>query len=560
MTNEDYLKITLNGFLLNAGVVGLNNILEFAEAEKGEDCDYYYEGQNFYLSKDYVLNNDLADLFVKTMVEKFGEQSRYEKVIRKKRYLLQKYEDLAEDDKKTEKEIAAIFSEFAAMLQKNSFKAGYQILSDYHGVKEPIEELADEFKKEKDMRAKKEKYLNLMEILERPEVKEVLIFKELMYSKINMFWENASFLLTSNTKKDITECYRDEFILPLTEMIEFEKSGKPKKKRCIDCGELVQKTYSMSFMNDMNDDTNRKKSYYWYQKPDAFLCPLCRFIYSLVPLGFEFIGNDAVFVNNDSNVESLIKIMSSFSQKDGEGEDAKSKRFRVYNLFTEQKIEKVKERVNNIQVVFREKNSEKYHFNTLDKNVISMFDSCKSELAYIKNIFIKNGDDYINVYEETVENIVNRRNQYNLINQLIRLSLNENGKAGYIKNILMIQIKAKGGNDMESNSMNRLYAAKKCGEEMRKSLTADVGIKDKDNKLRGFVYRLLNAISTGNTKQFLNLVIRAYSSCGKAVPNIFINCFASDDEFKEIGYSYVLGLKSEEYKKDEEKGKVENNG
>lgn len=103
-----------------------------------------------------------------------------------------------------------------------------------------------------------------------------------------------------------------------------------------------------------------------------------------------------------------------------------------------------------------------------------------------------------------------------------------------------------------SENVKRAYVAKKYGESMRKLMTADIAERDRDNKLRGIVYQLLNSVSLGNRDNFMNLILRIYSSCGQPVPDIFFSCFESDETFKEIGYAYLLGLKSEENKKNVE--------
>ncbi|MEG1782783.1 MAG: type I-B CRISPR-associated protein Cas8b1/Cst1, partial [Oscillospiraceae bacterium] len=75
--------------------------------------------------------------------------------------------------------------------------------------------------------------------------------------------------------------------------------------------------------------------------------------------------------------------------------------------------------------------------------------------------------------------------------------------------------------------------------------------EDRDKKLRGLVYQMLNAVALGNRDKFIEMLIRIYSGANKPVPDIFLTCFAGDDEFKEIAFAYLLGLKSETIKKEE---------
>ena len=102
-----------------------------------------------------------------------------------------------------------------------------------------------------------------------------------------------------------------------------------------------------------------------------------------------------------------------------------------------------------------------------------------------------------------------------------------------------------------ADNIKRAYVAKKHGEALRAKLTEGLAEADKDNKLRGLVYQLLNAVSLGNREKFLELLLRTYAGSGQPVPDIFFSCFESDESFKEIGFAYLLGLKSELYKKEE---------
>lgn len=101
------------------------------------------------------------------------------------------------------------------------------------------------------------------------------------------------------------------------------------------------------------------------------------------------------------------------------------------------------------------------------------------------------------------------------------------------------------------DDIKRAYAAKKQGEALRAKFTQDVSEADADNKLRGLVYQMLSAVSLGNRDKFMELLIRTYSGQNLPVPDIFFGCFESDEDFKQIGFAFLLGLKSAGYKKEE---------
>lgn len=77
--------------------------------------------------------------------------------------------------------------------------------------------------------------------------------------------------------------------------------------------------------------------------------------------------------------------------------------------------------------------------------------------------------------------------------------------------------------------------------------------EEAENKLRGYIYKLVNALSVGDKELFLDTVVRMYCGINKEVPNTFINLFADDENFKEIGYAYLLGLKAKLKDKNDQK-------
>ena len=109
------------------------------------------------------------------------------------------------------------------------------------------------------------------------------------------------------------------------------------------------------------------------------------------------------------------------------------------------------------------------------------------------------------------------------------------------------------------------YFSCQHGDEMRKII---IGVnndknlseeenKEADNKLRGLVYQLINSIHTSNRDLFLSNITRLYTSMNLTIPNVFTKIFERDEDFKEIGYAYVLGLKGAYYNNKEKENKNE---
>lgn len=313
---------------------------------------------------------------------------------------------------------------------------------------------------------------------------------------------------------------------------------------------MASETKSISFLLDTADDVVRKKSYYWNQKPDAFVCPLCAFLYTLVPLGFEFLGEDAVFVNNNSDIKKLYIMMNTYRER--KADEKTSFKSRVFGAFTAQKADMLGKKIGNIQVVVRSRRKSHFQFNIIDADMIRNLQKGAKYLERLERKYVKDKDEYIAVYGEVLDNFLLRRSQYGLLNKLLKIHLGDNTDCSYMMNIVHLEVIFRGGDDMEAIKKNA-DSAWRSGKNMRDLLTSEVSEKDADNSLRGFVYKLTNALSVGNRDEFLDSIIRVYSGKGLPIPYVFRECIESEDMFRAIGYGYILGLKYSPYQNKDKK-------
>lgn len=555
MPKQGYSEVVLNDFLLNAGVIGFLRACILAE-KNGEDCrkgrDYLIDGQSLYISNDFLLREDIGGLFVRAMVETFGPETKYMRILAQKSLLDKLYESPKPEDKEWRKKADEVYKTFIDMMEKNSFKSGYVILAKCKDVTAPTEAMLQTLKSEKDYQQKKKRYDELQKILVQPKVRYILTFKDILYSLINMFYaDNKGNGVAFLSKREIepAEAFNADFMEPLRA----ELTQKPEKNTmtCISCGAEVDGKNAISITKfvDSADDLGKKKSYYWNNVPDAYLCPVCAMICAMAPLGFTYFGDDGLFVNNNSDVNTLLAFSNLVVE--GKTEDKPDRWYTLCNVITSDEMKYLQKRADNIQVVARSRSDAKYHLNTIDRRTIGVLKESSKDLEYLKSRFVKDGKDhYINVYQSAVENVVLYRNQYPLITHILRATAaEETQKVGYLFHILLIQIRQKGGNKVSEN-VKRAYVAKLEGEKLRAKVTEGLAERDKDNKLRGLVYQMLNAVSLGNRDKFMELVLRTYSGYNLPVPDIFFACFSSDDDFKETGFAFLLGMKSDGFKKE----------
>ena len=550
INDNGYFKVSLDTFLYNAGIIGFIEILKEAGASEGKNKeeikndikDYYYEGQDLYVSKKFLKKSDLSQLYIDSMIKKFGDKSTISETFKNIDYLISK-EDIEE------KEFNSKINSIIASLSSDSIKTGCETLQS-KGLKIKIQENINNIKKNKKDIDKIKKYLKeIQNNYRNKEVKQTLLMKNIMYAKIQPFWSNKAFLNPQKSKKDLKNEFYETFEKPLKSIIEETKG----KYNCITCGMQTSSSMDTTFLFEVGVDTGRKKSAFWNCNPDSFICPLCNFIYACSPMGFIEIGNNnLVFVNYNDSIEYLIKMNASEEFK----EDIKSKneKYLFYNKIIQRILSIKTKELNSFQVITR--NDKHYSSNIIGKDALQVIQTRKSDLKFISSFSIKtSNDEYINMFEECLDNILNFRNQWLLIFKVLKND-NKNNRVIYsvLFSILQIQITKKnihkkGG--IMKKKINLSYFAGKSGDEMRKIIIgvnndmnlSDEQNKEADNKLRGLVYQLINSVYTNNKDIFFSNITRLYTGMNIVIPTIFTNIFEDDEYFKEIGFAYILGLK-----------------
>ncbi len=564
--DNGYFKVSLDTFLYNAGIVGFIQVLEEAEASKGKNKeevkndikDYYYEGQDLYVSKKFLLKFDFAKHYLKSICNKFHEKSILYKLINS-------------SDKIT---LENINKEYGFLFKRKTLITTSNTLKDNKFIS-----LVEKFNNEKKEREKifKDivKYLNKNEKL-----RYYLFLGDIFMNKLSLIFSNIYFLkYLSNSKqhyivKDL-DFYKniDNEFTSIKNYISLEEDNKKSyKDTCIICNAKIKKDFDTTFLLEFGVDTGRKRSTFWNYNPDSYICPICYMIYSCAPLGFRDIGNLMFFINQNDSIKTLIS-MNVAGRIIDEKEDA---HYTAYNTIINKAINEKTEELNSIQVIIRNKNG--YSFNTIGQDTLKIIKSMKGkngkkgELERIsKNSLTIPKDNYFNIYKICLENILNFRNQWGLIYMLLINSekVEEKGYTIYysvntIFTILKIQIKQMEGSEM-NDKINLSYIACKSGDEMRRIIIGvnndrnllDMEEKEADNKLRGLVYQLINSIHTSNRDLFLSNITRLYAGMNLTIPNIFTRIFERDEDFKEIGYAYVLGLKGAYYNNKEKENKNE---
>ena len=500
-------------------------------------------------------------MYFKAFVHYLGPATVYQTVLERIKINLDKIEKGIWKSEKTEKGDLKFINE---KLLSNSYQAGFANIKENVSNPQIYEKLKKEKLKDKmgidELRVR---LLELQDFLIQPLSKETFCMKSIIYNFMNRFWDGKCFLLRANAKKDMKTLFEKDFSEPLRKYL---RNGHEKAKDiCIDCGMPMnpKEKVSIAFMTEMADDLTRKRSAFWNCKVDAFLCPICAFVYSLSPLGFQLVGNKFVFLNVNESVQTLIehnrKEDKAGLNQEKEDEEKYSAWFvKTMNIVLDKKIKEL----SNIQVILRGINAQdKYKFSIIHKDTLEIFklDKVRKNLDKLcKYPVVKIKNEYVNVYENVIINILQYQNQYRLLNRLLKQSLEQEGAlwaAFIVYHIqLWINIVHKGSvENIERNGgkiiVNRFLMRDK-GYELRKEILRNKNVTT-DECLRGTIYQLLNALSVRNEEKFMEIIMRMYCSSKLVMPDGFVQMLGNQDLFQEYGYAFLLGLKGSYQKKED---------
>ena len=558
--------ITLGDFLKNAGIVGFRYMLEAAEAKENVDFGITEDGQGLWLDMDFALNADWTDMYFKACVQYFGPSTVYQGVLDRIEKCLDKIQSEKWNPGKDEKEDLKFIND---KLLSNSYQAGFENIKNEIDMPEVYQTLKkDKLNDKLDSEKLKERLTELEKFLQHPKCRETFIMKSVVYTYINRFWSGKCFLLRANAKKNMRELFEKDFSEPFRKYLEADH--KKAKDLCIDCGMPIgpKEKNSIAFMNEVGDDLTRKRSAFWVCKVDAFLCPGCTFVYALSPLGFRLFANKFVFVNLNNNIQALLESNSktdkdSVNSEKTEGEKYSQWFAKTINILLKEKMQEI----SNIQVILRGIRAEdRYLLGIVHKSMLDIIkvSSVSKALQLLgKFPYTKIRSEFVNVHETVVINLLQYRNQYQLLNQLLKAAIEEDAFNFYVNCVYEVQLQSEiiyFTEEQKRKEIAMYTSMKRSGADLRKAIMVSKGASSGDC-LRGIEYQLLNALSVRNVEKFMDVVLRLYSSYGSQknekgqqllIPTGLVQMLGDQEKFTRYGYAFVMGLEGC-YEKKEDK-------
>ncbi|NJP40410.1 type I-B CRISPR-associated protein Cas8b1/Cst1 [Oscillospiraceae bacterium HV4-5-C5C] len=536
------LRRSLNDGLFNAALLGFAYVLQTAT---GRQADSFYQGADLVFNAKDLDNFNQA--YFKTLIHTFEKDCIFYTIENYLPQLLSMQKPYTDSQEQAITEMTKFLAEKGL---RASYVSGYAIINKY-GDPYPYEELLKNLKALKDNEEKRALAIELIQHM--VEHRDVFLMKDIAYTRIQPFWQNMSFLLKTENTTDFEAAYQKSFIDDVSAFISPEYKPPKHAIHCCQCNSSVRKSEakSMSWINDEGVDIARKTSYYWNHNPDSYLCPLCAMIYTCLPLGFHYSGNQGIFINDNRSLHALetnyVGLKTEQIQNEKTHRDEPFYRL-LSRLILNYEDLNSKKSLMNIQVIRRKNN--RYYTHDFSRDMLKGLASCQANLKTLIPIFYMRNGEYIRVFDETMDRLMRNERLFNYISDAALSCLQSGSSLSFIWLLIMIQIEffnKNNGLEEDSKMMELAKQGRKQGYYLKKEMSSG---ERNENKIKGLSFKLINALKSKNAYTFSDTLLRQYMALGKPVPQDALNAFGDEDKFLTYGYGFIAGLNG--YEKDSE--------
>lgn len=525
------IRVEMNDWLFNAGLVGIYNILKHSGDE------VIIKGQYLQINSDLL--KDFEIKYFKYFIDTYEPTMIFSKIKKTTQLLLNQYMDKG---------------------NLNDYKKDIDFLnskldnSAYKNLRKKITK----------KRIKNIKKADLEEILKYLDKNR----QEILQIECTGYYEQRT--KKSKSPNAIIDKYINTNMLDIkficNEIFKYTQKNRFKNDiQCFTCARPIKKIdKGLSFLTNVFFDTSRKTSHVWNFKSDIETCPICKLIYFCVPAGFTTVFGKGIFINANYNMGIITNVNTKLRMELLREYDADSLLTykALINSFKEQINDNNKYELADIQIIRYEKDKDSYRFNILSKNMLQVIKDSKHDLdsivkaSYTKSEPNKKIKTHFYIYELVVSRILNNQNLFTLIHKLNvhKLSSPKDCRFGTRQIIKLLNINYRileVMGYMKNSKQDIIKKANISGYYLREQYKGR-GAKD---KLNGISYRLLNALKTSNQDMFMDTLLNCYLYAQKTVPQIFVEALKDDETFKTIGYAFVTGLIEGKENTDENGGK-----
>lgn len=572
-TSTVTIDFRINSWLENAGIVGLTRILKANPRYRSS----YKEKENT-LEVDPKVFDNFSDLYFNFFIKNYGQATRYWRIVSEENFLKSLKENGFKDfDNKKLKELTDWFDNVLKYsVNSASYKKVIKFINSDYDIKAEVKDCNKKIRtlNKKNFLTKSpeeakeilqeliNQLLKAIEYFSTDQARKYFPAKILSYTVINKAWNGVSFLNPQAKNLDFYDDYQNYFVAPVQKYLQEDHSKD--KYICSTCGRPIKRLeYSYGFLNDMGYDLNRKTSNAWNFKNDLYICPVCQFLYSLVPAGFTYnMASQGIFINENSSIRNLQgKNDATFNSMIRDiRSNTQTSPYRAFSAaFRDAEVSGQNAALANIQLITY--NNDHYNFQIIPivaskvlikavekKYTVKQTGEVKSYLANLYNAGISNfrGAGYYSILDNVLNCLFNNTNLFRIIQELELLKVGNTAGCYYNTFQIMTVIRMNGWflNELHKyrrseNAMkveeDKLTKARGCGMHVRMGY-------DNENKAKTLAYKMLEAIRANSTDRFMELLLNAYLYLDKTVPKIFIETQSNTEVFKEYAFAFIAGL------------------
>lgn len=380
-------------------------------------------------------------------------------------------------------------------------------------------------------------------------------------------------LQSNRLTKEVESIYRNiqkKYIEKEKNIKEIQKYIQEKVfSNCYMCENVntLTSSYSESNFVPLAVSSDNMKNFFWNQKAEFPVCDICKLILFCIPAGITSITKTIKengqyrekemlsFVNYDTDVKELKKYNDNF----GMGRKIDKNMDNPYSELILNIVEQDKKisewQLQNIFVV--EFEAEYLAFSRMEyfniKRYVAKFfkDYAKSKLNTITDYRYK---------LEIVDAILKNKEIEYIINRRLREELQKENRNGY-QSYLATQVRTtleilKKEEENLEEKVEQANKKLKVMFSLGNEIFAKLKKENNQNKLDGYIYKMLNSIKGNRKDEFVDTAMRVIWSQGKDIPEILIKNNEGVD-WKELGHSFIAGLTQERYINNKEENENE---
>lgn len=516
-------RIYLDTWLMNSSIVGLYAILKHANKEHLIE---FNTNKNYIDVDESFLDNFEEDYF-NYFIDTYKDQLVYTKIIENIEVVLNATTDaIIENLENFNEEIAYIQNKVAL----NSTVTAFNLAE----VKDKVPKVKKikVTKKSNNIEEIKGQLKELENILKDSTVARFIKTENVIHLILNNFHANVGVLNKNVSKFNKFAVFNEYFIEPAEDYLNIGYTFRDETFTCSTCDNPIntkKEAFSLAWIKGIGVDVNRKTNYYYNFVNTTFICPVCNLILSCSPAGFYFdvATRKGIFINDNSSVASLI------AANKGIGTDYNLSEFENNSYLNfANKIEGSDLDIScNIQIVkFNADIRTVYSFDLIDNEFLEMIHRNRNRLATLIDKKIKIENEFIDLYQASIDNLLRYRNTFSLFNILIQ------GK--YYNSVILsiiLSLSINGENTEKENYLTRKF--QNHGAKLAKRLK-----NTDENKLHKLRTTTIKVLKSNDAFGFIELISFHTSYCGLEMLKEIVEILNNPTSFKLYGYSLLTGL------------------